>query len=99
MAAIKLKRSGKKKLIIEGDLILENLTDLKERLTEKELPVDAVVDLSGIARFDLPGLQFLYALKGEKRSYLCGENGERFDRMARFAGLTPLGEPDEKAEE
>ncbi|MFP4331063.1 MAG: lipid asymmetry maintenance protein MlaB [Spirochaetaceae bacterium] len=90
MAEITVKRSGKKKLLLQGDLTLENLSGLKDRILEKELPEDATIDLSGVARFDLPGLQFLYALRGKGRTLQSGENGDRFDRMARFAGLTPL---------
>jgi ABC-type transporter Mla MlaB component len=85
-----VKKSGKKKVRIEGDLTLEEVAEVHRMLLEAKLPEDATVDLSGVNRFDLPGLQLLYALKGEKRRFEFGENAPRFGRMARFAGFTPL---------
>lgn len=85
-----VKKSGKKKLLIDGDLTLEELPEVHRTLLEAKLPADATVDLSGVTRFDLPGLQLLYALKGEKRRFEFGDNAPRFARMAQFAGFTPL---------
>lgn len=85
-----VERTGKRNVSIQGDLTLEEISELHRALVEAELPEDATVDLSGVGRFDLPGLQLLYALNGEKRRFEFGDNASRFARMARFAGFTPL---------
>lgn len=85
-----VRRSGKKKILIEGDLTLEELEEIHKKLLAKKLTGAETVDLSAVGRFDLPGLQLLYALNRDERSFEFGENGPRFARMARFAGFTPL---------
>ena len=85
-----VKKSGKKKILIEGDLTLEELEGVREKLLRKKLAGDETIDLSSVERFDLPGLQLLYALNRGQQRFEFGENGPRFARMARFAGFTPL---------
>ena len=91
MATISVSREGKKKLVsITGDLVLENMPELKEQLLSKKLTKKDTVDLGGVEKFDLPGLQLLYALAQEERGFEYGENGPRFAKMALFAGFPPL---------
>lgn len=85
-----VKRRSKKKIAVTGDLVLENLETIHGELLAKELTGGETVDLSGVDRFDLPGLQWLYALHSGNRSFEYGENGPRFAQMARFAGFKPL---------
>ncbi|MFW6337633.1 MAG: STAS domain-containing protein [Alkalispirochaetaceae bacterium] len=85
-----VKKSGKKKILIEGELTLEELEGVREKLLGANLAGDETIDLSAVERFDLPGLQLLYALNRGQHRFEFGGNGARFGRMARFAGFTPL---------
>lgn len=94
-----VKRRSKKKIAVTGDLILENLETVHREFLDKEPTGGETVDLSGVERFDLPGLQWLYALNGDDRSFEYGENGPRFAKMAKFAGFRPLPGSDTEDDE
>ena len=88
MATVTKTKQGQ--LSISGDLTLEEVEDAHRDLLAQGLSGGEAVDLSGLERFDLPGLQLLYALNREERTFSFGQNGPRLAKMARFAGLTPL---------
>jgi anti-anti-sigma regulatory factor len=84
---------------VDDELTFQTAADVRSKLLSAfgEAPVRVTVDLSGVAGFDLAGVQVLYAAartavaRGVAFDVAYGDNEERFRKFYHFAGLKPLG--------
>lgn len=86
----------KKTISISGDLTLETVGEVREKLLGALSGGDFILDLDALGRIDIVGLQLLYALErsvhetGGSVRVDGGESTARLSKMITFAGLRPL---------
>ena len=98
MCTVRTRKKGSRTIVaIKGDLTIDHADTVCDALRSRVTGTIVELDLGGMERIDLAGLQVLYALersivkRGGNVSIPESEASQRISRMVAFAGLTTPG--------